>query len=72
MGIILQFLFFSHDFVFCCLMSSVPLFRWLEHGCCVSVSLGFFIFFVSGPFTREVLVQRNCCVCVKLFQISVT
>ena len=38
---ILELLFFSFAFIFCCLTFSVTLFRWLEHdGCCVI----FFVF----------------------------
>ena len=53
-GIILQFLFFSYAFAFCCLTFSVPLFRGLEDdGCCV----GFLVFSLFSlslvPLTRS-------------------
>ena len=72
-GTILQFLFHSCPFVFCCLTFSVSLCWWLEHnGCYVCFFVFFLIFFVSDPFIQELLGQRNCCVCcVKLFQKSV-
>ena len=43
LSIILQFLFFSCAFVFCCLLFSIPFFRWLEHDVCF-VSFFCFLF----------------------------
>ena len=79
-GIILQFLFLSWAFVFCCLTFSVPLFMWLEHGgCCVCFFVFPFFFFVFPfffslslvPLTRSYQCREILCLlCKTILKVS--
>ena len=65
LGVFLFFLFLY----FFCLISSVHLFRWLEHdGCCVCFFVFSLLSFSLVPLSRSYYCGKKCVCYVKLFQ----